>query len=326
MRRKISKIKLILMKYLVDIYCLLFTNNKNKRVAIISCYEWKNKVLEDINLKYYLAKIHIKADIVAWEEKVDYTKYDAIIIKSVWGFEVESFNKWLKETNEIVQVINPYHLINRTFSKKNQFEILDKYSISHIPTQHVKSDKNVSKNIKKIWDTYYSDCNKLVIKPDISESGENTFILTKKENMKNSITFDELAEKFSNQDITLLIQPYIEEVKNGEFSVILFNKKISHAIIRYPGIFTNTCSCTEMADIPKDILDMTDKIINLEEFKGFTYIRLDFIKKENKYLVLEIELIDPLFFINYIKNKKKRADIFKLFSTEIKNCIEKREK
>lgn len=323
MRRKISKIKFLIRRYLIDIYSILFTNKNDKRVAIVSCYKWKNKSLEDIKLKYYLAKIHIKADIVAWEEEMDYTKYDAIIIRSVWGFEIESFKKWLNDVNKKVKIINRYDLINNTFSKKNQYDILDKYNIMHVPTETIKSDKNISKNVKKIWETHYSKCDKIVVKPDISESGHNTYILSKKEDMKNRVSLDELSNKFSNQDILLLIQPFIEEVNEGEISVILFNKKLTHAIVRYSGIFTKNRSSIELNinDIPKEILKMTDQIINLEEFSEFTYIRLDFVKRNKEYLVLEIELIDPFLFLNSIQNKKKRADTYKLFSNEIKKRL-----
>lgn len=323
MRRKISKIKFLIRRYLIEIYSILFTNKKDKRVAIVSCYKWKNKSLEDIKLKYYLAKIHIKADIVAWEEEINYTKYDAIIIRSVWGFEIESFKKWLNDVNKKVKIINRYDLINNTFSKKNQYDILDKYNIMHVPTETIKSDKNISKSVKKIWDTNYSNCDKIVVKPDISESGHNTYILSKKEDMKNRVSLDELSNKFSNQEILLLIQPFIEEVNEGEISAILFNKKLTHAIVRYSGIFTKNRSSIELdiSDIPKEILKMTDQIINLEEFSEFTYIRLDFVKRNKEYLVLEIELIDPFLFLNSIQNKKKRADTYKLFSNEIKKRL-----
>lgn len=320
MRGKISKFKFILRKYLINIYTMIFTSNKNKRVAIVSCNKWKNKVLEDVKLKYYLAKAHVKADIVSWEENIDYTKYDAIIIRSVWGFEIESFKKWLKSVNKQVKIINKYDLINNTFSKKNQFDILDKYNVLHIPTKTLKSDMNIIKNVNKIWDAHYSNSDKIVVKPDISESGNNTFILAKEENIKNRITLDELSKKFANQDV-LLIQPFIPEVNNGEISVILFNKKVSHAILRYSGVFTVKRFCSEILvnDLPKEILEITNKIINIKEFEGFTYIRLDFIKKDNDYLVLEVELIDPFLFLNSIIDKKKQKDVYKLFVNEIKN-------
>lgn len=323
MRRILSKIKFNLRILLINIYIMIFTNNKNKKVAIVSCNKWKNKVLEDIKLKYYLAKNHVKADIISWEEKNNYTKYDAIIIRSVWGFEIKSFKNWLNIVNKKVKIINSYVLINNTFSKKKQFDILDKYHILHIPTKNIKSDKNISKNIKKIWDTYYSLYDKIVIKLDISESGNNTFVLSKGKKTKNSITFDELTDKFSKQNILLLIEPFIEEVNKGEISVILFNKNVSHAIIRYSGIFTKNKSCIEIAikDLPQEILEITNKIINLKEFKDFTYLRLDFIKHENKYLVLEIELIDPFLFLNSIKDKKRQKEVYQLFVSEIKKNL-----
>lgn len=320
MRRKISKIKFLIRRYLIDIYSILFTNKNDKRIAIVSCSKWKNKVLEDIKLKYYLAKAHIKSDIVAWEEEIDYTKYDAIIIRSVWGFEIKSFKKWLNDVNKKVKIINIYDLIDNTFSKKNQFDILDKYNVAHIPTKNVTSDRNVAKNIKTIWDTHYPSYDKIVVKPDISESGNNTFILSKKENIKNNITLDELSNKFSNQRLLLLVQPYIKEVNDGEISVILFNKKISHAILRFSGVFTKTKSCSEILidNLPTEILEITDRIININEFKGFTYIRLDFIKHDKDYLILEVELIDPFLFLSSINNKKEQANAYKLFAEEIK--------
>lgn len=323
MRRKIGKLKLILIRYLVDIYCKFFANDNRNKVALVSCYKWKNKVLEDIKLKYYLSKIHIKADIIAWEEKIDYTRYDAIIIRSVWGFEYEDFRKWLKNVSKKVKIINRYDLINNNFSKNNQFEILDKYDIPHIPTKCIKNSNDIMQNIQNIWDLNYHDYDKLVVKPDISESGENTFILTELINIQKSIKPEELKFKFPNQNMSLLIQPYIEEIQNGEFSIILFNKKISHAVIRYPGVFTSSYSITEIEfnDIPSEIIQITKKIINLDEFNGFAYIRLDFIKKDKNYLILEIELIDPLLFINSIKSKKKQIRAYEMFSNEIKHQL-----
>lgn len=307
MRRTLRKIKFFLIKTFINIYALVFSKKFKKSVAIISCDLWKNKILEDIKLKYYLNKNNIKAEIVSWEKEFEYSKYDAIVIRSVWGFDYDKFQDWLSKINKKVKVINSYELITGNFSKQEQFNLLDKYSIEHIETNYLKSNKQLKQNVKKIWKEFYSKYDKIVIKPAISESGNNTFILSNEENNKKCIKLDELNNKYRDNDITLMLQPFIEEIKDGEISVISFNKKISHAVVRHPGVFDNCYKVSELdlELLPKDIKSSVNKIINLDEYKDYTYMRIDFVKSKDKYLVLEVELIDPILFINNLKNKKE---------------------
>ena len=59
-----------------------------KKVAIVSCDKWKNKITEDLLLEKELIINNIDAEIISWEDKsIDYSKYDCLILRSVWGYQ-----------------------------------------------------------------------------------------------------------------------------------------------------------------------------------------------------------------------------------------------
>lgn len=70
------------------------------KVAIVSCDNWKGKIKEDIYLNDALIKLGIISQIISWEDKdVDFEGYDALILRSVWGYQnkYKEFKEWLLE-------------------------------------------------------------------------------------------------------------------------------------------------------------------------------------------------------------------------------------
>ena len=172
---KIKSTKFRLFKIKNKVTVLLNKRNFTNNIAIISCNKFKNKVKEDLYLKHSLNKMNVNAEIVSWEDKsIDFKKYDALIIKSIWGYDnnLDEFNKWLNyiEKNNI-KIFNSIEIIRNNFDKEKQFSILDKYNINHIETIFINKDDTTE--IEKMLKKY----NKIVIKPSISESGKNTYII-----------------------------------------------------------------------------------------------------------------------------------------------------
>ena len=151
MRRIFRKVKFLLIKCSIYVASFFLTIFYKERVAIVSCDEYKGKILEDIRLKYYLSKGHIKADIISWQSEKNIKKYSKVIIRSIWGFDNNQFEVWLDTLEELnVKIINTKDIILNNFSKKDQFDILDKYNIKHIETNYVYNDENVNKNLSSI--------------------------------------------------------------------------------------------------------------------------------------------------------------------------------
>ena len=184
MRKIINLIKKIIVfieKKLFIVYDLLKSNSYNKLVAIVSCDKWKNKSLEDLYLKHSLNKQNCKVVIISWEDKtIDYSKYDLIIIRSIWGFQENKtkFENWLNmlETQKI-KVLNPINVIKNNYDKEIQFNILNKYNIETIKTFFLPINKNIKSRILDLKTNNDLENNLIVLKPTISEGSKDVYLV-----------------------------------------------------------------------------------------------------------------------------------------------------
>ena len=195
MKNKLRRILFLLKKTGNKFYVRFNKNKFNKRVAIVSCDKWLGKVKEDELLKFELNKLLVDVDVISWQDKtIDYSKYDAVVIRSLWGYQdyIEEFMEYLdKLKKDRVEVFNNVDILKDNLNKYEQFKILDKYEIPHIETFFLKKDEldKVSKINKEHKD--------LVVKPIISGSGNNTFIISE-DIKKNNISIDDVENKFKN--------------------------------------------------------------------------------------------------------------------------------
>ena len=148
---------------------------------------------------------------------------------------------------------------------------------------------------------------KMVVKPAISASGRNTFLVTKEqliEEMNYSYNQETLESKFrsllSNRD--MMVQSFLTNVQiEGEYSLIYFNNVFSHAVIKKPrhGEFRvqHSYGGTSYPVSPsKKLVDDCNKIMNLFKTK-LLYARVDGIMVNNKFKLIELELIEPFLFL-----------------------------
>lgn len=308
MKDKIKRILFKTKKINNKLFCIINKNKFNKKIAIVSSDKWINIVKEDILLKIELNNIFIDVDIISWQDKnIDYTKYDALIIRSIWGYQdyIEAFIDWLnmlKEKN--IKVFNNIDILLSNLNKYEQFKILDNNNLRHIDTFFIKKE-----NINVI-NSIYKEYKDIVLKPIISGSGNNTFIIS--DNIKkNNIKIENVKEKFdkvlNKVNNYIMVQPFVKEINDGELSVVIINNKISHAAIRYINVFNNVnqIKIINVNDLDKKVLDIVKKCQNIKEYKDALYIRIDLVKIENEYKIMELELVEPQLFFEFKQNKSK---------------------
>lgn len=327
MRKIINLIKKIIVfieKKLFIVYDLLKSNSYNKLVAIVSCDKWKNKSLDDLYLKHSLNKQNCKVDIISWEDKtIDYSKYDLIIIRSIWGFQENKtkFENWLNmlETQKI-KVLNPINVIKNNYDKEIQFDILNKYNIETIKTFFLPINKNIKSRILDLKTNNDLENNLIVLKPTISEGSKDVYLVgNNRYEFNNIIDINEVYNKYKNNKSKLMVQPFMKEIFDGEYSICCINNKITHGIIKYKNAFTKT---NMIKYIPADkidhkIIEIVNNILNIKEYKDNLFLRIDFIKQKKKFLVMEVELLDPNLFLEFIADRKKRKEILNFFAEQI---------
>lgn len=291
LRRKIYKLRIKLL-YLSNNIKYLFT--RGKKVNIVSSSKYKNKIKEDLILQKYLLKEGYHTKTISFED--DYQESDLNIIRSVWGYhhDVERFLKFINNN----KTINNKDLIINNIDKKKQYQILKENDITTIDTIFLD-------NIKE----YKYNSDKIVIKPVISASGDNTFIINNVNDLEN-------VKNLNN----IMIQPFIDGVNDGEISVIVIDKRIKYGIKRFPGVFTKYKKeeYISINNLDKDIIDTVNNIILIKEYKEAVFMRIDFIFDNNCYKVMEVELVDPNLFIETINDSKLKDEVYKSFVKAIK--------
>ena len=164
-------------------------------INILSTKKYKYKVKEDINLEYYLLKNRVKCKIVPYEKNINTN----VIIRTIWGYHnnINKFIYYIKNNNNII--INSKDVILNNYDKKSQYDILMKYNINVVHTNFV----------DKLEDLIGININNKVIKPRISASGNNTFLI------RNDVDKIKAINEFKNHNIKdIMIQPFIKSVSD----------------------------------------------------------------------------------------------------------------
>jgi len=320
MKNKLRNLLFLLKKKSNDIYCKSNKDRFNNKVAIVSCDKWVGKVKEDLLLKFELNKLLIDVDIISWQDRdVDYSKYDAIVIRSLWGYQdyIEEFYDYLdflKKHN--VKVFNSIDVMRDNLNKYKQFKLLDKYDVPHIDTFFLNKDE-----LDKI-DKYSKKYEDLVVKPIISGSGNNTFIISNTIK-KNNINSSEVKEKYKNvlNDFNdyLMVQPFVKEIEDGEISVVLFDNVVSHIVVRNTSIFNDKGSISVLGldFFDKNMKAVVDKCKRIKEYQDALYMRVDLVKIGDSYKVMELELVEPQLFLGFRKTKRELIKFAKAIKEKI---------
>lgn len=260
------------------------------KVAIVSSLEHCNKISEDIGLKSALQTYGIESDIVAWESKdAEWAVYGAAILRSAWGYhkKYNEFTHWLDRMDTCgVRLINPTNMVRWNIRKDLQLGTLQTLGIPVIPCCVTNS---ADINISALKEQF--NMNRIVLKPTVSASGTDTYVLDDALD-KNTIVPADIATIFKNRQI--IAQPYLANIIDGEYALVYIGGQFSHAVIRFPGIFVQKQSPVyiEKQKVPTKILELAEICATkLKQHFGITpaYARYDIVDGT----VMEVELAEP---------------------------------
>lgn len=296
-----------------------------KKVAIVSCDKWIGKLEEDNNLKNALIKLGIDAKIISWQQPLE-EKYDLLVLKSVWGYQnyYKEFKNWLlyvKKNN--IPLANNVDMIFNNIMKDIQFGILRKNSVDFIDTIFLQQSELFSKNIFDMLDN-----KSYVFKPTISGSGENTYLVTNSndKSIPNTIQKEDIVKIYNkmldgNSDCKIMIQPFIPEINNGEYSCIFIGGELTHTMLRFPNIFHEKRRSYLVNDVPDNIIELAKTVEKIKEFNGYLYMRVDMVLIGGKAKIMEVELADPDFLTKYIDDSNVKSDVIKTFAKKIERRV-----
>ncbi len=245
---------------------------------------------------------------ISWKAKnVNWNAYDAVIIRSPWDYQDHAgdFLRVLSDIESSSAVLENSLAIVEWNIDKIYLKELEENQINIVPT--LWKEALSTEAVNEYFDYFKTE--QLVIKPRISANADNTFWLTR----SNFETYlPELRSIFNKE--AFMVQPFMESViKEGEFSVFYFNGVISHTILKTPknddfrvqeehgGRLTTVEPEAELLKQAEKTLSAIANIHNMP-----LYARLDYVRDETSFALMEAELIEPSLYFNMNAESPKR--------------------
>jgi len=168
----------------------------------------------------------ISVNCKSWDDPhYDWSQSKALVFRSIWDYfkRFEEFRAWLEVVKEKTQLINEYSLIKWNMDK-HYLADLEAKDIAIVPTVYI--DSGAHRSIDEVCrDRGWKD---VIIKPAVAGTAFLTYKVLKDERAKFENLFEGLVA-----DRDMLIQPFIATIASqGEASLMVFNGKYSHAILK----------------------------------------------------------------------------------------------
>lgn len=237
----------------------------------------------------------IEAVPAVWNDPaVDWSAYDAIVIRSTWDYfhHPRDWAAWLDRIEPLgVPVLNPVNVI-RWNSHKSYLQQLAAAGVPVVDTVMTQGDAPV--DLADVlagagWDD-------AIVKPAIDGGAARLFRV--KDVDDPQARFDELA---SQGDV--LVQPFLSSIVDlGELSLVYFGRELSHTLrktakpgdIRVQPVWGGHAEpigpTAEMLHVAERVFDAIDA--------DLLYARVDLVRADDGTLrLIELEVVEPLLFL-----------------------------
>lgn len=290
---------------------------KTRKIALITYSDLPQLSESDHLLIEPLKEKSFEVLSLPWDsEDRDWKGLDCLVLRSCWNYhkKYKEFVKWLDYLQENkVRVFNSVSIVKWNSNKKYLLE-LERRGIDVVPTIYVKKRSKVY--LKDLLENkkWQGD---VVIKPAVGASAYKIF----KANSNNLELYKKRFDSLKSET-DVLIQPLMKEVvSEGEYSSVVIAGQYSHSILKTPkkGDFRSNYhfgAKEKRVCIDRSILDQVMSIYNLVD-ANLLYARVDYVIREGKVILMELELIEPHLFFDM---KKDSAKLFALKLSELVQC------
>lgn len=269
---------------------------KPRRVALATCSEFPQLHTDDHALVAALAALGVAAEPMIWSDPVaDWRRFDAVVLRSVWDYYTRAleFRAWLDRLeSEQVPLYNPAPIVRRNLDK-TYLRALAGRGMAVVPTAWITpaDEPALDACLAELpWD-------EVVVKPAVSAGAFRTVRTT-----VEALRRDPSPLRQVLQDATALVQPYLRGIEqNGEWSFLFFGQSYSHAVVKRPkaGDFRvqwrHGGSHEGAVPTPQLQREAEELFGKLDE--GALYTRIDGVIEDGRFLLMEVELIEPYLYL-----------------------------
>jgi glutathione synthase/RimK-type ligase-like ATP-grasp enzyme len=266
------------------------------RVALVTCVAYPNLFEDDLLLAGALEQLGISAIPAVWSDAaIDWEAFAALVIRTPWDYfeRAAEFRAWLDtRIASGVLMCNAGDILDWNYDKRYLLD-LQAAGVALVPTISIRRGEQADVEAlarARGW-------NEIVVKPTISGGAYRTY----------RFHIDDAAAYTKEIDDTLadrgvLVQPFLSEILNdGELSLLFFDGVFSHAVRKRPKLgdyrvqfqFGGT---TERVEVEPALVAQARACV-LAAPSLPVYARVDGVVKDGRFLLMELEVFEPLMFL-----------------------------
>lgn len=266
-------------------------------IAFLSTDNLEDFFVYDELLIPFFEKRGWSVETVSWHStSTNWDKFNYVIVRSTWDYQQHSgdFLACLKgiDTSSAV-LLNPLPLMQWNIEKHYLKDLQGK----GVPIVETMWGSEFNNNVIEEAFAQFG-CDTVVIKPTLSANADDTFKLSAAD---WHVQEKALYNTFQRRDF--MIQPFLSSVVDeGEYSLFYFGGEFSHAIKKVPqkGDFRvqeeHGGSLHSIA-VDSEQLAIAEKALAAMPCDAL-YARVDLVKQNNHWAIMELELIEPSLYFN----------------------------
>lgn len=246
----------------------------------------------------------IEVVFVPWRQPTDWTAFQAVIVRSPWDYQTHcaEFLAVLRTIDRSgTPLWNPLLLMEWNLHKSYLLELAAQ-GIPIVPT--VRGKNLTAETLRALPDHW--NCSEIIIKPIIGAGASRTHRLR-----APWTEFAERAAVADHYNAEYLAQPFLSSItEEGEFSLIYFQSRLSHAILKTPraGDFRSQEEFgSRLQEITPDneLREHGDRVLAALPGRPL-YARVDLIRHAGGFSLMEVELIEPALYLSKSQGAAER--------------------
>ena len=263
-----------------------------RRLAVATSADYPSIQPDDAHLAASLERLGMQPVVCVWNDPaVDWPAFDAVLIRTVWDYfkHPTAFLGWLDRLDRLgVFTINDSALLRWNSDKRYLLE-LARHGVAVIPTRLASAAE-----LPGVLAAMAGQ--QVVIKPSISGGAWHT--------LRGDAGDAALATAAARlpRELDYLVQPFVPEiVSEGEWSLLYFAGEYSHAVLKRPAagdyrVQGEHGGSAELARPDAATLAAADRALAAVAaigHGGHAYVRVDGVVSGGRFLIMELELIEP---------------------------------
>ena len=265
------------------------------KVALVTSAGLAHPDIDLPPLVHELSNLDVEAEIVSWDADVDWSMYEAAIIRSTWDYHhrLDEFDHWLTEVATHTQLWNPVEVIRWNLDKRYLVDLAAN-GLPIVPSEFVDSRQP---NWQQRVMSFGSD---IVVKPAVGAGSHGVRRFT--DDHDQAINY---AHELIEHRQTPLIQSYLHDIDTyGEVGLVTAGGVLSHAfhkaaILDGEPEWSGDDHVVEVitAHLPSDQeLALCERVLSV--LPPTAYARIDLLPTNDGPVISEVELIEPSLFLD----------------------------